>query len=641
VARLERKPAERVAAAGLIVQLVAGGLGFLFWKLSDAATAWVLGWQGVIGALVWLTSIMYLRNSRLAEEEQAEWDRLQAERAAGGAKGQLFEEDEIQAFSSRNRLRILEKYIVPIMGLVVALCLAAVVGATLFGGIIPESKVIAGDKQALLSMAGCFGMLFVLFLIAMYASGMSRQEEWRPLRACASYMMFTALVAFLVVVALGIGYFKFSRPDWIIAYVMLGLLALVSLEILLNLVLDIYRPRVEGVETRTAYDSRLLALLAQPGSILKTVSTTLDYQFGFKVSQTWFYRFLEQAIAPLLLFQILTLYLLSSLVIIGPEQRAVWERMGRYKDVITEPGLYFKMPWPFDRVYRFTAGEIKSISLGHAADDDELPERILWTQQHYKTEYSVLLAVHETLPTIDATPVDLLAATTTVRYQIEDVKKWYYGCSDPEKLLAAICEREQIKYLAGADLFAIMGVQRSQAATDLQELMQAAADQSDIGVEIVGVGVEGMHPPVEEEVPQAFHELVEAITQKEVDILNAETLAIQVESEARAQAERAILRARGYYASRVKITEAEAQRFLVQNEAYTVGEEVFRMREYLGALEDALRGARKYVIGVNSLDREIIRLNLEDKATMDISNITKFHTGATSAIMSQQNSQNK
>ena len=40
--------------------------------------------------------------------------------------------------------------------------------------------------------------------------------------------------------------------------------------------------------------------------------------------------------------------------------------------------------------------------------------------------------------------------------------------ASPEKLLEALCEREQIKYLAGVDLFDVMSIGREQAAKDLQ-----------------------------------------------------------------------------------------------------------------------------------------------------------------------------
>ena len=69
-----------------------------------------------------------------------------------------------------------------------------------------------------------------------------------------------------------------------------GLLGLVALETLIQLVLEIYRPRVKGKIERPLYESRLVGLLGQPEGLITTAAQALDYQFGFKVSETWFYR---------------------------------------------------------------------------------------------------------------------------------------------------------------------------------------------------------------------------------------------------------------------------------------------------------------------------------------------------------------
>jgi len=66
-------------------------------------------------------------------------------------------------------------------------------------------------------------------------------------------------------------------------------------ETLISLVLEIYRPRVKGRIGPPLYESRTIGLLGQPEGIVSTVAHTLDYQFGFKVSETWFYSFCVNA----------------------------------------------------------------------------------------------------------------------------------------------------------------------------------------------------------------------------------------------------------------------------------------------------------------------------------------------------------
>jgi regulator of protease activity HflC (stomatin/prohibitin superfamily) len=169
---------------------------------------------------------------------------------------------------------------------------------------------------------------------------------------------------------------------------------------------------------------------------------------------------------------------------------------------------------------------------------------------------------------------------------------------------------------------------REQASIKLREAMQDAADAivttgggKGLGVTIVGVGVEGMHPPVAEHVPNAFQEVVMALTQKETDVLAADANALSTVTAAKGAAQVENLKAQSYYASRVTVAEAEAARFNAQNKAYGHSPTVFKAREYLSALEKGFEDTRKYVIGVKGLDREMIRVNLEDPTSFDLGGI--------------------
>jgi regulator of protease activity HflC (stomatin/prohibitin superfamily) len=638
VAKLDRKPAENVAMAGAIIQILAGLLALFLWRFSGSSCAGVLMWQAFLGVPIALTALMYLRQQRLAEEEQEEWDRLVAERAAGGAKGRLFEEDEIQAFSARSRLRFFEKYLAPIISIVMAVAYAAVVLGIFFSGMIANTQI--NSDTALVSLAAMAGLTFVLFLIGMYAAGMARQAEWRPARPVAGYLMFSTLMGLLAFASLVMGFFKYPKPDDIIAWVMVAAMAVLSIEVLLNFILDFYRPRIEGVEQRAAYDSRLLGLLSEPGGFFRTISSTLDYQFGFRVSQTWFYRFIEQAIAPLILFQLITLYLLTCFVIVGPEQQGVVERLGRFvgtkdgeamafgadKAGVLQPGLHIKWPWPIERVYRFPANETKTIILGHAGEYKS-GEKVLWTAKHYDTEYNIMVAAKDASATAGQVPVNLLVATASVRYRIEDVRKWYYSSPDPDAMLEALCNREVVKYLAGVDLLDVMGKGRAKASEDLQRNMQVAADSAlkgGLGVKVLSVGLEEMHPPVEENLPQSFHEIVQNVTQKEVDVLNAEIEAAAIIQNAKAESEAIRQSARGYFASKKAVAEGEAKRFEMQCKSYAQRADVFMVRELMSAVEKSMEDSRKVVIAVRHIDTENLRLNLEDPARPDILGVGQF-----------------
>ena len=114
--------------------------------------------------------------------------------------------------------------------------------------------------------------------------------------------MLGALLAALAAVAAGLDWAGFAMWDRYLGWFLTGLLGLVAVETLFSLVFEIYRPRSKGQAQRVLYESRILGLLGQSGGLFNTAAQALDYQFGFKVSDTWFYHYLEQSVAAFALF---------------------------------------------------------------------------------------------------------------------------------------------------------------------------------------------------------------------------------------------------------------------------------------------------------------------------------------------------
>ena len=73
----------------------------------------------------------------------------------------------------------------------------------------------------------------------------------------------------------------------------------------------------------------LVGLLAQPESLFTTAAQTLDYQFGFKVSETWFFQLLKKILSALLLVQLAVLMLSTCVVFVDAGEQAVLEHFGK------------------------------------------------------------------------------------------------------------------------------------------------------------------------------------------------------------------------------------------------------------------------------------------------------------------------
>jgi len=276
-----------------------------------------------LGALVAFTSWFQMRleeNERLEKMEVEELARTRGE-------SKLFESKEAEAFPAQRVREQFEKFIVP--GFSVLLFLLEGGGAYLLWRWISKATGdIAPDRiMPALTLFGVFALL--LFLIGRFSVTVARLENQRLLRPGASFLLAGAYICF--VTALGIAGVKagFPKVDFYVTHVLCVLLSLMAVEMLITLLLEIYRPRVKDEIVRPLYDSRLVGLLAQPEGLFTTAAQALDYQFGFKVSETWFFKLLQKNLALLLLAQLAVLLLSTCVVFIDAGEQAVLERFGK------------------------------------------------------------------------------------------------------------------------------------------------------------------------------------------------------------------------------------------------------------------------------------------------------------------------
>jgi hypothetical protein len=292
---------------------------------------------------------------RLEENERLE--KLEVEELAR-AKGEstLFETRAAEVFPAQRAREQFEKFFVPGFGVLLFLLEAG--GAwLLWRWISKTASGVAPDRaMAALALFGIFALL--LFLLGRFSVTIARLENHRLLRPSASFLLAGAYLCF--VTALGIAGVKadFPKVDFYLARALCVLLGLMAAEMLVTLLLEIYRPRVKGRIARPIYDSRLVGLLAQPEGLFTTAAQALDYQFGFKVSETWFFQLLQQNLPLLVLAQLAVLLLSTCVVFIDAGEQAVLERFGRPVGVL-EPGAHLKLPWPADRIYLYHTEQIQ------------------------------------------------------------------------------------------------------------------------------------------------------------------------------------------------------------------------------------------------------------------------------------------
>ena len=371
----------------------------------------------------------------------------------------------------------------------------------------------------------------------------------------------------------------------------------------------------------------MIGLLGQPEGLVTTVAHTLDYQFGFKVSETWFYQFLRERLLLLLLAQLLILLLSTCFVFIETGEEALLERWGRPvagRDVL-EPGLHLKLPWPIDRTYRYGTGEIQSFNVGFAHDEKEEKQKaILWTVSHYKDEFNLLVASRDSGEVTNALggkrspPVNLLSVSIPVQYQISNIRDWAYKHRDAAALLQEIGTREVVRYLVGVDLQELMSTGRFRTGEQLRQRIQSAADGLGLGAKILFVGLQDVHPPVK--IAGAYEAVVGARQKKEAEILNAKAYSAQTNELSRAAA---TVRVNEAEAARNRIESAALARaalFTNQIPAFLASPQIYSDRAYLQALVRGGGQSRKIIMAATNTS-EVIMLDLQEKIRPDLLDI--------------------
>ncbi|MHC4857568.1 MAG: SPFH domain-containing protein [Planctomycetota bacterium] len=450
---LSPRKAKTVSVIAFVLSLFFFIFTLVLGAFSATLSMYLLSWQILAGVLVWGVLIAQFYQRTLAEQEKL--DAGQLSKAAD--EGTIFSggADRMAMMAvAQKRLVFLEKWVVPVSAVLIGIY-QVVMGLLLFQGkVLKDTPEWSNPKNLLLSAVLMATVSFIAFLFSRYTTGMSAETAWKPLRAGGSYLLATALLGFALAISLALAQFKHSQGLAVLGYVIPLLLMLLGVEVVLNAILDVYRPRVAGQYSRAAFDSRILGMFNEPGGILHTVSHTIDYQFGFQVSQTWFYKLLEKAIFPLILFALLILYLMSSFVVIGPGQAGVVERYGvPVRDL--EPGLHLKCPWPIEIVYVHPVDQIQRFSIGYKEGEaDKEKKAFLWGEKHYEEEYNLLVAVQtdSSSDDIGAAPVSIVQASVPVLFRISDVRKYIYNHRDSRELLEAICYRELTRYAASAKI---------------------------------------------------------------------------------------------------------------------------------------------------------------------------------------------
>ncbi len=526
-----------VAGLGLVLQAVMSLTLLLYAVFGSDHASWTAAGYGAFGLIAWVMLLIVYDQHRRERLAALEDEALEADIAHGAS---VFDGGGDATLAASRRLAGIYKWFVPAISILLGAGMVAF-GLWRFqtGRVLAEpGELPAAELRGWALAVGLF-CAFAGFVFARYVAGMAVRSVWSNLRAGSSFAIGTALFGLVSAV----GHFAdVAGTDIVrrlVPAIFAGAVVVLGAEILLSFVAELYRPRRKGELPRPAADSRLLAFFAAPDQAARSVGELLDYQIGYSVQGSWFYRLVSRWWSGLVLLVVLIVWGLSSLAVLQPHERGMVLRFGQIVREDIGPGLHLKMPWPIDRIVvpasierdpetgeeriERTATGVRTAQLG-TSPPDESDKPILWTTAHTRNEvFNIAQSSRAETGVIDGN-LSLVAVEVPMQYVVED--PLLYEQLGPigirDELIEAIGKRTVTRFLSHLTVDEILGTGRYELGRALEdELREALANLNPgpdgvargSGVRILSVSVAGVHPPAQ--VAPKFEQVVIAQTNRE------------------------------------------------------------------------------------------------------------------------------
>ena len=311
-------------------------------------------------------------------------------------------------------------------------------------------------------------------------------------------------------------------------------------------------------------------------------------------------RFTAAAVATLL-------YASTSLTAVGPGETVFIERFGRVTQERGTPGLLVHAPWPFDTATPVATGEVRSVEFG--IDRERIDDRTI--------DALALMAERRRLADLEAESESLtsdgllLSVRFGAQYRVQDARRWRYGQSAPEQVVARLAQDALRRAIATRDAEEVLVGASRPFIEDVEARLRADLERSGVGAVLVQVFLHDVHAP------PAVHDAYRAVASAMEDSITAEKKArvssVERLSQARSEAQRLRSEAEGAKLGEVAAAAGVAEAFEALVETHREAPETTARGLLMDSFERAMRppaeGARQLVLPLGEGIEIISRLN--------------------------------
>ena len=256
--------------------------------------------------------------------------------------------------------------------------------------------------------------------------------------------------------------------------------------------------------------------------------------------------------------------------------------MGVLQSETLKPGLHLTLPTPFDKVEYYDTQKVNRVSIGYVAREDM---DNLWTGTHGSSEHKLLLGGGN----------ELVSINLKVEYKINDLHRYITTSTSPSSILEAHAYDLITQKVIVTDLENLLAVDRGAFTTEFKKELDGILSEHNIGVEVVSVVMESIHPPLE--IASIYQGVIGAEIHKEEIIKNANSAAEAKKINAEAEKNSLINKADAENHKKIAAATASVSEFMASVEANKENKDAYQYYKYLDALTQAYGKSNLVLVG--------------------------------------------
>ena len=428
------------------------------------------------------------------------------------------------------------------------------------------------------------GLLFVLAVVGdnlcKHYEATDKRHAMLMRNACIFFKL-AKIILVLIVLPMTLSLLNIYDIQKYVVYVLVALFYYVGVMVVISLAVRAFRKEMDTAPG-------VVVLLPFMGADAKELSVVsfLEENTGITLRSLWSIKYVRHILPYGIICAALLFWVSTGIVYVQSHQEAAVFRLGALQEKTLEPGLHLTLPYPIDQSEIYDTQTVNKMTIGYKSTEEQ---DNVWTQGHGESEYKLLLGSGK----------ELVSINLRLEYKISDLKKYLRTSSAPENILEAKAYELITDRTICTDLDTILATNRETFSDTLAESLSEELEKSGIGLQVVGVVLESIHPPVE--VADVYEKFIAAEIDAERYILEAEGEAASLIAMAETEKHVIVNAANVNYYDKIAKATVEISEFMAAVNASNEYPDEYKYLKYLNAITEAYGNSRLVIVG-NDVD---------------------------------------